>query len=70
MAKSGIIAVVVGLAAVLLVIFAATNREMSQPEFLIVSYAITAVIIVGYIVSVTGRLIKAQRDEEARKGGA
>jgi hypothetical protein len=56
--------------AVLLVIFAATDREMSQPEFLIVSYAITAVVIVGYIVSLTGRLLKAQRDEEARKGGS
>jgi uncharacterized integral membrane protein len=69
-AKSGIIAVVVGLAAVLLVIFAATNREMSQPEFLIASYAVTAAIVVGYIVSLTGQLVKALRDEETRTGGA
>ncbi|HEY5626141.1 MAG TPA: hypothetical protein VLC48_04280 [Gemmatimonadota bacterium] len=65
MAKSGIIAVLVGLAAVVLVIYAATSRQMSNSDFLIAAYVIAAVIIVGYIVSLTGRLDKAWRNEKS-----
>lgn len=65
MAKSGIVAVLVGLATVVLVIYAATSRQMSNSDFLIAAYVIAAVIIVGYIVSLTGRLDKAWRNERS-----
>ena len=70
MAKSGIIAIVVGLAAVLLVVFAATDRQMGQPEFIILAYAVTAAVIVGYVVLLTGQLLRAERDEKAGNGGS
>jgi hypothetical protein len=60
--KSGIVAIVVGLVAVALVVFAATSRQMSNADFLIAAYVVAAVIIVGYIVSLTGRLEKIWRN--------
>jgi CcmD family protein len=65
--KAGIIAVLFGLAATVLVIFAVTSREMSGGQYLMAAYAITAVILVGYIVSLTARLDRAEKDEAARK---
>ena len=67
MTKAGIIATLFGLAATVLVVFAATSRDMSGADYLMAAYAITAVILVGYVISLTGRLARAEKDEEARK---
>ncbi|NIR43388.1 MAG: hypothetical protein GWN99_05560 [Gemmatimonadetes bacterium] len=65
MTKTAIVAIVVGLAAIALVVFAATTRDMSNADFLIAAYASATVILVIYIVSLSNRLKKAQ---EARGG--
>jgi CcmD family protein len=65
--KTGIVAIVTGLAAIVLVVFAATQREMSNADFLITAYAAAAVILVGYVVSLGNRLRKAQEEAEDRK---
>ena len=60
----GITAILVGLAVITLVVFAANSRDMSDAQFLIAAYSIATAIIAGYTVSLSNRLDRAWKNRD------
>lgn len=65
MTRTGIIAAAAGLAAIVLVL--AVVPGMRDAGYIIRAYVIAAVVIVGYIWFLAGRLDQAEKGREARQ---
>ncbi|UCF19020.1 MAG: hypothetical protein JSU87_13975 [Gemmatimonadota bacterium] len=68
MTRSGIVAALVGLAAIVLVLV--VGQDMRDSGFIIRAYIITAAILVGYTWSLARRLERARRAREERQSGS